>query len=353
MRVLLTLYSTSLGGAEESILQLAEGLAKRKEQVFVLWVSSCPINLPLPQGVRIWKLRMPLRIYGILSGLIVSLICLAYKIQLVNLNWRFVDAESRFLRGLGIKSVATVRAILLDRSDISEYRYTDAIIGISQAVIDRVKELGYRKKCYLVYNGIETNKLDFFSNKLDFFSKIKIKRYSLLSMSRLVGWKRVDWSIRAVSRLRNEGIPVELDIYGDGPEEDNLKKLISDLSADSFIKMKGRVDKNDRVLGEYGIYLIPSYAEPFGKTIIENVIRGKVIVGTNYGGIPELLKDYDLLFERDSLDDYIEKIKEALNNYQKYSRQIHTMSEHFLRYFDMDRVAEDYRQIYRSVLESE
>ncbi|GIW66484.1 MAG: hypothetical protein KatS3mg095_0382 [Candidatus Parcubacteria bacterium] len=76
------------------------------------------------------------------------------------------------------------------------------------------------------------------------------------------------------------------------------------------------------------------------------MIRGKVIVGTNYGGIPELLPNYKLLFERDDFDDFIIKIKLALKNYSEWEKEIIKRQPWFIKYFNMERVAKEYKKIY-------
>ncbi len=338
-RVLLTLYSTSWGGAEESILSLARKLKKLNFDIYVLFISKYSVKFDFDKDIKIFRLKINPSLYKILAPYIVTFLCLKYKIKLVNLNWRFVYEESRFLRFFKIKSIATIRAILIDKNNAGEYKNTDAIIGISQAVIDRIKELGYKKPCYLIYNGIDLENFKLFHN-------YKKDPYKFFTLSRLVKWKRIDWAVLAAYNLRSEGIQIQLDIYGSGPEEENLKTLINKLKANEYIKIKGWIDKNDVQLSEYGIFLIPSFAEPFGKTVVENVIRGKVIVGTNYGGIPELLPNYKLLFERDDFDDFIIKIKLALKNYSEWEKEIIKRQPWFIKYFNMERVAKEYKKIY-------
>ncbi|MBU1088876.1 glycosyltransferase family 4 protein [Patescibacteria group bacterium] len=344
MKILLTLFSTSWGGAEESVLQLVEGLSYRGFKVYLLWVSPYKVKLPKMAKVKICRLKMVGWLYRLIASFIIPFICWRYKIQLVNLNWRFVTEESRYLFFLkNVKVVATVRAILLDKNNVVEYRFTDAIIGVSMAVIKRIRRLGYQKKCFVIYNGIKVD-------KLKKFSLMKMNPCFLLSMSRLVRWKRIDWSIRAVYQLRQEGLSVKLDIFGDGPEKENLNELIMELKASKYIKLLGRIEKNDERLANYGIFLLPSYAEPFGKTLVENVIRGKLIVATKSGAVPELLLGYNLLFKRDIFEDYVQKIRLGINNYSKYRKNILKMEPYFKKYYNMARVVENYKEVYKEIL---
>lgn len=344
MNILITLYSTSWGGAEESIISLAEEISKNDHKVILLWVSNYSLPKPITTqtGVKIVYLHLIPEIYKIFSGLIVISLCLSNQIKIVNLNWRFVKEEGYFLKFARIKSVATLRAILFDRTNSDEYKNTDAIIGVSKAVVRQIKKLGYRKPCYTIYNGISIEKLKLFDTKL--YSPQKI-----LSMSRLVAWKRVDWSVKAVHFLNKKGLPITLDIYGDGPEKMNLSRLILDLGAEKYIRLCGHINNNSHLLKDYGIFLSPSFKEPFGKTIVENVLRGRVIVASRSGGIPELLPKYDLLFKCNSLDDYIQKIQKAYEKHHLYTCDIQKRSESFQQKYNMQRVAKDYINIYQKL----
>ena len=221
MNILITLYSTSWGGAEESVLNLAEEISKNDNNIFLLWVANYDSPRPVVSfpKVKIIYLRLHRKLYGLVASYLVGLLCFYHKIDIANLNWRFVNEEGRLLKLLKIRSVATIRAILFDRNSCDEFKNVDAIIGVSKAVVNQVKALGFQKPCFVVYNGIQIEKLKFFNHKVFLPERI-------FSMSRLVPWKRVDWSIKAINTLHDRSYPLRFDIYGDGPERNELQKLI-------------------------------------------------------------------------------------------------------------------------------
>lgn len=57
------------------------------------------------------------------------------------------------------------------------------------------------------------------------------------------------------------------------------------------------------------ILLIPSRSEGFGLTAIEGMARGCVVVASNAGGLPEIVKDKEvgLLHEKESIEDMVKK----------------------------------------------
>jgi glycosyltransferase involved in cell wall biosynthesis len=344
MNVLITLYTTAWGGAEESVLDLAKEIAAKGINTTVLWVSNYPAcqKLMFQKNFRLVRLQISPKWYTYLASFIVAILCLRLKINVVNLNWRFVREESRYLKLLQVKSVATVRAILIDKSNADEFKNTDAIIGVSKAATRRLKKIGYTNPLFTIYNGVKISQLKLF-NSIDY------DRAKILSMSRLVAWKRIDWTIRAVCELRKKGLPLYLDIYGEGIETDNLSRMIQAAKATEYIKIKGFVGNNDSALSKYGIFVIPSYKEPFGKTIVENVLRKRVLVGSKSGGIPELLPRYPLLFNYMDYHDYVKKIELAYLKYSKYQSLISSYTNYFRKTYDMRRVAEDYIKVYNQL----
>jgi len=94
---------------------------------------------------------------------------------------------------------------------------------------------------------------------------------------------------------------------------------------------------------------LPSYIEPFGKVIVEAIIRGNVVVATKSGGIPEILRNYDLLFERDNFEDLVNKMKKAYANFDYYRNLTLKMQKDMIKKFRMERVAEDYYNLFVSL----
>ena len=76
--------------------------------------------------------------------------------------------------------------------------------------------------------------------------------FRVLHVGRLVEWKQVDMLIKAFARVRKSFPESELLIIGTGPEEANLKKIVSDLSLGASVRFLGGV-YDQRLLGHYSI----------------------------------------------------------------------------------------------------
>ena len=59
----------------------------------------------------------------------------------------------------------------------------------------------------------------------------------------------------------------------------------------SFLEWQNQSELMEEVYDEHGIFLFPSFFEGFGKAFLEAMSRGLVVVGSNNGGMKDVIKD--------------------------------------------------------------
>lgn len=88
---------------------------------------------------------------------------------------------------------------------------------------------------------------------------------------------------------------IELVLVGGGPQEDELKSLVSKLKINHYVRFIGDVPHGDVAewLNKFDIYgaLSESDSESFGVAIIEASSCGLPVVVSNAGGLPEVVQD--------------------------------------------------------------
>ncbi len=104
-------------------------------------------------------------------------------------------------------------------------------------------------------------------------------------------YKGLHIALRALRRLANQGIKLELRVLGDGNLEvwrQEAKKLrvIDSLRLDGCLPSGNPVMK---WLDDLDIYIQPSFQEGLPRALIEAMSRGLPALGSTCGGIPELL----------------------------------------------------------------
>ncbi len=121
----------------------------------------------------------------------------------------------------------------------------------------------------------------------------------LIAVGRLVGKKGFRYAIEAVHLLRQRGLAVTLDIFGDGPRRSELEQQIETLELAGLVTCHGAATHGEIAAALHGsdIALAPSVRSGSGNedapvnVLKEAMATGLPVVATRHGGIPELVKD--------------------------------------------------------------
>ncbi len=116
------------------------------------------------------------------------------------------------------------------------------------------------------------------------------QRIRCLAVSRLVERKGLHDLVRAFAML--ERGRYELEIVGGGADEQSLRALTADLGLEDLVHFAGPLDRV-RTAARYrdaDIFTLASWEEAFGNAFAEALASGLPVVGTDVGGIPELVE---------------------------------------------------------------
>lgn len=113
----------------------------------------------------------------------------------------------------------------------------------------------------------------------------------VLFVGRLSRSKNVDVLLKALSRLRAEGVAFTATIAGEGPESASLKQLCADLGLSERVQFTGGVsfDRIVELLERSGVLVLASETEGWPKAIVEAMAFGLVAIGSEIGLIPTIL----------------------------------------------------------------
>ncbi|WP_248723491.1 glycosyltransferase family 4 protein [Seonamhaeicola sp. ML3] len=192
-----------------------------------------------------------------------------------------IDHNPRPLRGYPLKKKLKKR--------IKGFLYSkciDQFIGVSQYTATEVlKDFGnhLNSKTSVIYNGIIINQIRFNSNRKEKFPKFVVA-------SHLRESKGVQDLIEAVKGLpdfvRDKLI---IDLYGEGPYEDELKAKVNLLSLNNVFTFKGSVSNLNEIYHQYDYMLQPTHMECFSLSILESLAANVPVITTNVGGNEEVV----------------------------------------------------------------
>lgn len=120
-----------------------------------------------------------------------------------------------------------------------------------------------------------------------------------------------------LKRIRN----LELVLIGDGQYRTRMEKQVNDLGLTQKIKFKGTVSREVvlRELEKADMYILPSLTEGLPRTLIEAMAKGLPCIGSNVGGISELLDAEDLVIPGNQ-ESLAKKILETISDSSRLGR---------------------------------
>ncbi len=181
---------------------------------------------------------------------------------------------------------------------IKRSRMVDKIIVISEVIKkELIEELNIdSNKVEVVYTGID---LDDFYPLEKKAVETKKKEFGFYKESKIVGYvgrlhreKGIDVLIHAFSELAKRFDPIYLIVIGQGPERKNLEELVFRLGLERKVLFFGYREDISVLVNMMDVFVLPSsIRESFGIALIEAMAAAKVVVASNIGGIPEIIKD--------------------------------------------------------------
>jgi glycosyltransferase involved in cell wall biosynthesis/uncharacterized membrane protein YbhN (UPF0104 family) len=113
----------------------------------------------------------------------------------------------------------------------------------------------------------------------------------VVAVGRLAPEKGFDVLVAAVSRLGDEGVSVEVEIVGDGPERDRLMATGRRLGV--ALELPGRLGRADLYarMAAAHVVAVPSRREGLGLAAVEALALGRPVVASRVGGLVETVED--------------------------------------------------------------
>ena len=197
-------------------------------------------------------------------------------------------------------------------------KWKDVIIVNNQHDFDRAIKLRIkpRKKLVLVYNGIETYKLDLMSRD-EARTKLEIPadKYVVGTIANLYPAKGLEYFIRTAYHFQNKDDLVFF-VIGDGKERPELEALIKDLGLERKVFLVGQLTDAFKYLSAFDIFILSSVKEGFPWALIEAMAAKLPIVATRVGAVPEIIEDgkNGLIVEPGDPEAMAGKIKEIMDS---------------------------------------
>jgi len=369
-------HSKYAGGAAVSVRILAESLKKRGHEVFIITTGSYKAlkslnpSLQIEDGIKVYRfypVNLTIPFYTGRKTSLFEKICTfllnfwnphtyfaTKKIlkkempDVININEVLYLSLSVYsaARSLNVPIVSTIRSVIL-LFPLNNLPYLDKIAGVhypfgsyrlyeiisnmhakinkiiignpdyvtfvSKAVKDIYSDHGFFKhsKKVVIKNIFE---IDESESKQE---KTEKKTFDILYAGGLNRIKGGHTLIKSFRRIKNSSI--RLHIFGGGMDEKYFKDLAK---GDKRIIFYGQVHNEEfqKFYKMADVSVMPSeYFETFGRIIIESFRVGVPVIGSNIGGIPEIIQEghTGFLFGPGSVEELKNILEDVINNKEK------------------------------------
>lgn len=170
---------------------------------------------------------------------------------------------------------------------------SDEVTAVSNALVDETHRLiTPMKPIRTVYNFIDERiyyKMDA-NHQLKADFGIKEDEKVIIHVSNFRPVKRVKDVIESFQKI-TEMIPAKLLLVGDGPEMGKISQMVDERHLTKQVLFLGKQENLEELYAISDLLLLLSEKESFGLVALEAMACGVPCVGTNTGGIPEVIEN--------------------------------------------------------------
>lgn len=231
---------------------------------------------------------------------------------------------------------------------------SDVVTAVSNALIEQTYELiNPDKQIQTVYNFIDERiyqKSDASHLKQEF--EITDEEKVVIHVSNFRAVKRVPDVVKAFGEIV-KAMPAKLLLVGDGPEVTTVSKLVKELGLNDKVLFLGKQENLEELYSISDLMLLLSEKESFGLVALEAMACSVPCIGTNVGGIPEVITDGEngYICELGNIEEIARKAIHLLQDedlHQKISLQaLDTVKNKF----KAETILEQYEELYYMLLD--
>ena len=162
--------------------------------------------------------------------------------------------------------------------------------------------------------------------------------------------KRIDDVVKVFAKVVAE-IPAKLIMVGDGPLQNDARKLCKELNIEDKVIFVGNSNEIDKILCFSDMFLLPSERESFGLAALEAMLHGVPVISSNSGGIPEV-NEQGYSGYLSNVGDIEEMAKNAISILKSDKKLLKFKQNAKIQAskFDVKNIVPQYESIYENVL---
>lgn len=233
---------------------------------------------------------------------------------------------------------------------------SDIVTSVSQSLARQTQEIIQpNKDIVTIYNFVRETEFETkHDESLKSYYHIEPHEKVLIHVSNFRKVKRIDTIIDTFEKIQRH-VPSKLILLGDGPELMDMREKVRQLDLDDKVLFLGKQDWVSEFYQMSDLVLLLSEKESFGLTLLEAMKTGVVPIGSNAGGIKEVIRHGETGYivdigDSDKASQYAIRLLQDHNLYTSMQKK---MLKDIATRFSSDLITKEYESYYIKMLEGD
>lgn len=230
---------------------------------------------------------------------------------------------------------------------------SDAVTAVSESLVKQTKNsLETQKDISVIYNFV--NEQEYYKKENNFIKHqydITDDEKVIIHISNFRKVKRISDIIYTFKHISDE-IKAKLLLVGDGPECAQAFETVKKLQLTDNVLFLGKQKNVSDLLSIADLKLLLSEKESFGLVLLEAMACGVPCIGTNVGGIPEVIKHNEtgFLVELGDVKQASHYSIQLLTNETLFNQFSKQAIERVQQHFCSDKIVDQYIHLYKTLM---
>lgn len=310
MNIVLMITGLSTGGAETQVCSIADKLYELGHRVTLIYLTGNNEVNPKHKDINVIGLDMGRTPLGLLKALKQCRdILIRLNPDVLHSHMFHANIFARLLHiTMPIPKVISTAHSSNEGGQLRmlAYRITNSLADLSTNVSSEALQSFITKKAMdskhsiVVYNGIDTDKFFYKKNSRDVIRQqlnLEESHFLFLAVGRITDAKDYPNLLTSFASIQTNNTNAKLAIVGKGDLDKEIRKLSNNLNLQGSVHFLGNRNDVDKVMSACDCFVLSSAYEGFGLVVAEAMSSQRVVIGTDCGGIKEVIGAEGFLVE--------------------------------------------------------
>ena len=228
-------------------------------------------------------------------------------------------------------------------------KYFKYIIAVSEDIRKNIIQMYSipNDKVFVIHNGT------YIESEIELSLEREKNSFVIGSAGRLFPIKDYPFMVEIAREVLNQANQVRFELAGEGPEMENIHRLICAYKIEKSFILRGFIDKMETFYQGLDLYINTSLHEGLPMSVIEAMAHGIPVIAPNTGGLVEILNNgsQGYLIEGRNPKIFAEKCLKLIRDKDLYQKMGIASRDKIQNEFSMYKMAENYHNLYLNVFE--